>query len=69
MTENNQSKLQHEAGDRAFVIGQTFSDFVVAHPFVSGDARLKEMAARIEADLADLYQAIWQADCGADTSD
>lgn len=54
--------LQHEAGDRAFVVGKHFSDFVVDHPFVHAHPELKELAEEIEAKLADLYQEIWKAD-------
>ena len=55
------SGLQHEAGDRAFVVAQHFSDFVKDHPFVSGSAELAKLAEAAENALADLYQAIWKA--------
>ncbi len=53
---------QHEAGDRTFVIGQQFADFIVAHPYVAGNVDLKHLADKIEADLADLYQLIWKTE-------
>lgn len=62
MSDDSQSKgMQHEAGDRAFVAGQTFADFVKDHPFIQSNNDLAAIAKEIEAKMADLYQAIWKA--------
>lgn len=55
------SGMQHEAGDRAFVAAQHFSDFVKDHPFVCANPELASLAEAAENALADLYQAIWKA--------
>lgn len=54
--------MQHEAGDRAFVAGQHFSDFVKDHRFVQAYPDLAALAQSIEDDMAELYQAIWRAE-------
>lgn len=66
MTEEDRSPIapdmQHEAGDRAFVAGQHFSDFVKDHRFVQAHPDLAARAQAIEDDMAELYQAIWRAE-------
>ncbi|OWU70508.1 hypothetical protein [Marinibacterium profundimaris] len=54
--------FQHEAGDRAFVVGQHFADFVQEHPFIQEREDLKAKAEGIGDALADLYQAIWRVE-------
>jgi hypothetical protein len=48
----------HEALDRAFLIEDMFDGYLVNHPFVSQNAKLKEQAEKISSDLFDLYQTI-----------
>ncbi|WP_319826066.1 hypothetical protein [Thalassovita sp.] len=63
MTERPETTdMQHEAGDRAFVAGQHFTDFVKDHPFVQSHADLAALAQDIEDQIAALYQAIWNAE-------
>lgn len=52
--------FQHEAGDRAFVVGQHFNDFVQSHPFIKQRAELEALADQVSERLAELYQAIWR---------
>lgn len=54
--------FQHEAGDRAFVVGQHFNDFVQEHPFIAERPELAQLASVIGEQLAELYQAIWRAE-------
>lgn len=58
---DNFAGFQHEAGDRAFVVGQHFNDFVQEHPFITDRPELAAMADEIADSLAALYQAIWNA--------
>lgn len=51
---------RHEAGDRVFVIGQQFSDFIADHRFIAARPDLKQLAEKIADDLAELYQAVWR---------
>lgn len=53
--------MQHEAGDRAHVVAQHFTDFVQAHPFISQRPDLAAQADAISDALGALYQAIWRA--------
>ena len=60
--ERSSPDMQHEAGDRAFVAGQHFADFVKDHPFVQRHPDLAKIAEEIEARMAGLYQEIWKAE-------
>lgn len=53
--------MQHEAGDRAFVVAQHFADFLQAHPFIRQRSDLAAEADAIGEALGALYQAIWRA--------
>lgn len=55
----DQAALQHEAGDRVYVLSSQFSAFVAAHSFVAGNPDLADQAKRIEDAMGALYQAIW----------
>lgn len=61
-SETQRHKYQHEAGDRAFVVAQHFSDFVQAHPFIAERPDLSAMADQVGDALGKLYQAIWKAE-------
>lgn len=56
------SGFQHEAGDRSSVAHQHFVDFVQRHPFVAERPDLSALAAKADAALAELYQAIWKVE-------
>ena len=58
---DSRADLQHEAGDRTFVASQHFTDFVRDHPFIQSNPDLTAQAARIEEQMAELYQSIWRA--------
>lgn len=58
----NFAGFQHEAGDRAFVVGQHFNDFVQQHSFIEERPELAKLANDIGDKLADLYQAIWRTE-------
>lgn len=58
---NTFSSLQHEAGDRAYVIAQQFNDVLKNHPFVAERPDLNDRCDQIADALGELYQAIWRA--------
>jgi capsid protein len=59
---NRSGANQHEAADRTHVCLSQFRDHVVDHTFIQNHPQLAKMAENAEAQMAELYQAIWKVD-------
>lgn len=60
MMNSKNEDLQHEAGDRVYVLACQFQAAIQEHRFISESPDLAAQAQEIANQLGALYQAIWK---------